>query len=70
MTESPLTGKDIQDAKNGSYECELLRRELERQKACGLDCDELELRNEHLDQFFKAVCEQYGPLVKPKGKAT
>lgn len=60
----PLTKVDIQNAKNGCYECELLDREIQRQKALGLDVSELELRNEHLRQFFKNLVELYGPLVR------
>ena len=59
----PLTKADLANAKAGAYECEMLSRELERQKACGLDCDELELRNEHLRKFFEAILEQYGPII-------
>lgn len=63
--EVPLTTGDISNAKAGCYECEMLRREIERVKACGLNVDEQELRNEHLDQFFQKVQGNYGPLVKP-----
>lgn len=65
----PVTKVDLADAKNGCYECELCRREIERQKALKLDVTEAELRNEHLDQFYKGLLEQYGPLVKPSGRA-
>lgn len=64
MSDVPLTKTDIQNAKNGCYECNLLDQEIQRQKNCGLDCDELELRNEHLRKFFQAILDNYGPLVK------
>jgi phage terminase small subunit len=65
MNETPLTKADLSNAKNGCYECEILRREVERMKAVGLDTTEAELRLEHLDRFYKAVIQEYGPLVMP-----
>ena len=40
MSENPLSKADLKAAQQGVYECEMWRREIERQQACGLDCDD------------------------------
>ena len=65
---TPLTSTDIAQAKAGHFECTELEKELDRMRSCGLNCDEASVRNEHLKQFFRAIQEQYGPLVSPTRK--
>ena len=63
--ETPLSKSDIAAAKTGHYECTELEKEIARMKECGLNCEEEELRNEHLKRFYRAIQEQYGPLINP-----
>lgn len=66
MNEIALTQTDINAAKEGCYQCDVLERELARQKAVGLDVTEEELRTQALRNFYQGVLDHYGPLVGPK----
>ncbi len=68
MNDTALTRSDISNAMKGHYECTELEKEIARQQACGLDCEEAILRNEHLKRFFQGIQDQYGPLVNPPRK--
>ena len=64
----PVTKADLAAAKTGHFECTENEKEIERMKACDLNCEEQELRNEQLKQFYRKFQEQYGPLVSPLRK--
>lgn len=66
--EVPVTKADLAVAQRGHYEATELEKEIDRQRACGLDCDEDELRCRHLKEFFAKYQSQYGPLVSPVRK--
>jgi hypothetical protein len=63
MSHPAISKADIANAKNGCYECELCRREIERMAELGLDVGELAARNEHLNQFYQKLIDLYSPLV-------
>lgn len=62
---TPLTKTDISNCQAGMYECAELEKEIERAQACGLDCQEAELRNKHLQEFYRKVLENYSSLFTP-----
>lgn len=68
MNDVALAQSDINAAKEGCYQCDVLERELARQKAVGLDVTEEELRVQALRNFYQGILDQYGPLVGPKGR--
>jgi cell fate (sporulation/competence/biofilm development) regulator YlbF (YheA/YmcA/DUF963 family) len=61
----PLTKTDLASAQAGLYDCRQLRQEIEKAQACGIDCDEQELRCEHLAKFFQAILDNYHPETQP-----
>lgn len=68
MNEIALGAVDINNAKEGCYQCEILEREIARQKSLGLDVTEEELRLAALKNFYQGVLTIYGPLVGTKGR--
>lgn len=65
MNPNPLTKADLANANSGIYECRVCEQEIERAKACGLDCAEQEARMMHLKNFFQQVLLNYPPQMKP-----
>lgn len=63
MSHPAISKSDIANAKNGCYECEACRQEIERMAELGLDVGELAARNQHLNQFYQKLIQLYGPLV-------
>jgi hypothetical protein len=61
----PFTKTDLASAKAGLYDGRLLRQEIEKAQACGTDCNEQELRCEHLMKFFQDILTNYHPDSQP-----
>jgi hypothetical protein len=61
----PLGKKDLGEAKAGLYDCRQLRPFIEKAQACGIDCNEQELRNEHLAALFQKLLDNYSPEAQP-----
>ena len=65
----PLSKQDLANAKAGYYECCELDQEIEKAKACGLNCDEQELHNTGLKEFYRQVLDRYSqPSPVPPAK--
>lgn len=54
-----LSKKDLTDARNGIYECRELQKEIDRMKACGLNCQEQEAQTQLLLDYFQKVINNY-----------
>lgn len=61
---SPLSKPDIKNAQAGLYEIQQCKDEIEKMKACGLECGELEARALLMEQFFKGVQTHYAPNLR------
>jgi len=61
----PLNKTDLKNAQAGLYEGRLLIQDIENAQACGVPCEEQELRCHHLMKFFQDLLSRYHPDSQP-----
>lgn len=65
MTEAILTKKQLADCKAGMYECSQILQLIEKAQACGIECEERELRTQHLNQFYRGILDNFSQPLQP-----